>query len=124
MLNSRHVFSSTDVHSSINKIEKGQVPVQPATYYVSKSLLINMDIPHDQTPGPSYRQHTFTREDAQYQMPIFFLTQYNQTYETPVDISHVVKFLSSSISFFSGTEKEDISSWLDKIEAVATNYNL
>lgn len=38
--------------------------------------------------------------------------------------SQSVKFLTSSISFFGGTEEEDVSLWLDKIETIATNFNL
>ncbi|XP_071628367.1 uncharacterized protein [Temnothorax longispinosus] len=39
-------------------------------------------------------------------------------------IGHSVKFLSSAIPSFGGTEEEDVSLWLEKIESIAANYNL
>ncbi|KMQ88009.1 hypothetical protein RF55_12579 [Lasius niger] len=123
--------TSRPLHVDVN-IAQGQVPVLPAAYQMSRPSLMDMDIPQNQTPVPPHSQHTFTSfpntgDVPRYQKPAFSSTQdsFNRVYETPVaDIGQSVKFLTSSISFFGGTEEEDVSLWLDKIETIATSFNL
>lgn len=39
-------------------------------------------------------------------------------------MDQAVKFLASSISSFGGTEEENITVWLEKIEVITRNYKL
>lgn len=52
-------------------------------------------------------------------------SNFKQVSDTSVAaIGQSVKFLSMTIATFGGTEEENVSLWLEKIEAVATNHNL
>jgi len=52
-------------------------------------------------------------------------TNHNLIPEAPLAIStQAIKFLTNSISSFGGTEEEDVSLWLEKIETIAVNHNL
>lgn len=90
---------------------------------MSRPSFIDMDIPHEQTPGSSYRQHIFTRKDAQYQMPAYSSTQDDNYNNLVSSIGQAVKFLISSI-LFGGTEEKNVTLWLERIETIARRYNL
>lgn len=52
-------------------------------------------------------------------------SNFKQVSDTSVAaIGQSVKFLSMAISTFGGIEEENVSLWLEKIEAIATNHNL
>lgn len=106
-------------------------PTAPSTSHQCRSPLTELHFMQNQKPSLPYNSNTISsivpQEECNHQVLIDAPWQdgFNRNYETPISgIGHAVKFLSSSISSFGGTEEENVAVWLEKIEVIARNYNL